>query len=220
MRVECESCGALVAASFARDGDGVCATCPACAHAMTVALAPDRRAASAAADEPADARCPKCGAARRGDACPSCGLAVARMASFSDRRDAAVAEPVRKAWARAVAGWDDPVRHEELLQQVAAHNGYAWAAGRYRARGRDPIADRQLDRLRRAAEATLLASATVRRETTRPYRVTRGVLGFLIAVIAAGLLYATMRRPPRAPSPPRSPAPLVPGHPISPSSVP
>lgn len=213
MRVECESCRELVAARFARDGDGVRATCPVCAHAMVVAFA-----ASEGAPVPASEGCPKCGAPRRGDACPSCGLAAARMASYTDVRDAAVAEPVRTAWLRAVTAWDDPTGHEELLQQVAAHNGYAWAAARYRTRTRDPIAERQLDRLRRAAEATLLAGATVRRdETVRPYRVSRGLLGLLIAAIAAGLLYGTIRRP----TPRSAPAaPLVPGHPISPSSAP
>jgi hypothetical protein len=227
MRVECESCGELVAARFAPDPGGVRVTCPVCARAMVVALAAEVDAAGASgaaarAGERADAgACPKCGAARRtGAACPSCGLAVARMASYSDVHDAAVAAPVRAAWLRAVAAWDDPARHEEVLQQVAAHHGYAWAASRYRMRGRDPIAERQLARLRRTAEATLLAGASVRREGARPYRMTRGVLGVLIAAIAAGLFYATLRRPPRPPNPVTVPAPLVPGHPVSPSGAP
>jgi uncharacterized Zn finger protein (UPF0148 family) len=239
MRVECESCRELVAASFARNGDAVRATCPVCAHAMVVTLAVAATdAAPAASAETGGASagaggadraqageaCPKCGASRRRDAaaCPTCGLAVARMASFHNARDAAVPLPVHKAWARAIAAWDDPVRHEEVLQQVAAHNCYAWAAARYRTRGRDAIAERQLDRLRRAAEATLLAGATVRRDAIQPYRTTRGVLGFLIAAVVAGLFYATLRRPPTPPRTPGLPsvsAPLVPGHPVSPSSV-
>jgi hypothetical protein len=215
MRVECESCRELVAASFAVAGDTVRATCPACAHVMS--------ATSAAAPAASAAPCPKCGAPRRGQAaaCARCGLAAARMAEFSDVRDIAVPEPVREAWARVTAAWDEPARHDDLLRQVATHNCYAWAARRYRARGPDPVAERQLDRLRFAAEATLLASATVRPDAAvQPYRVARGILGFLIAAVVAGLLYATVIRGPFAgPSAPAAPATLTPGHPVSPSTI-
>lgn len=195
MRVECESCHELVTASFAfASGPGALrATCPACRHAMTVPLAP---AAGPVAAAPA---CPKCSATRRGDAtaCPACGLAVARMADYREAREAEVPEAVHAAWARAAEAWSDPARHDELLRQVAAHRCYAWAAGRYRTRGGDPIAERQLDRLRRAAEATLLAGATVRREAAPgPYRGTVGVLAVLIAAVLVGLVYAALARGP------------------------
>jgi hypothetical protein len=189
MRVECESCHELVTTSFALAGDAVRATCPACGHAMTAPLAP-------AAAAPV---CPKCGATRRGDAtaCPCCGLAGARMADYTEAREAEVPEPVRAAWAGVAGAWSDPARHDELLRQVAAHRCYAWAAGRYRTRGGDPIAERQLDRLRRAAEATLLAGATVRRDTAAlPYRATVGVLAVLIAAVVVGLVYAALARGP------------------------
>jgi hypothetical protein len=195
MRVECESCHELVTARFALalDGAAVRATCPACSHAMTVPVAP------------ADAApiCPKCGATRRGDAtaCPGCGLATARMAEFRDAREAEVPEVVHAAWARAAEAWSDPARHDELLREVAAHHSYAWAAGRYRTRGDDPIAQRQLTRLRRAAEATLLAGATARRDATAaPYRATVGVLALLIAVVVIGLVYVTLIRGPSGPT--------------------
>jgi hypothetical protein len=117
------------------------------------------------------------------------------MAAYVDARDAAVSPAVRDAWTRATADWNDAARHDELLQQVATHDAYAWAAGRYRTRGGDAIARRQLDRLRRAAEATLLASATARRDAiARPYRATRRVLAILLATIAAGAVYATVVR--------------------------
>src|SRR5215475_5359133 len=220
MRVECESCHDLVTASFALHADALRATCPACHHAMTVPVAPATAAAPA---------CPKCGATRRGDAtaCPGCGLTTSRMADYTDARDAAVPEPVRAAWARAAEAWTDPARHDELLQQVAAHRCYAWAAGRYRTRGRDPIAERQLDRLRRAAEATLLAGATVRSDTTAtPYRATLGVLAILIAAVVVGLVYATLLRgasdatiAPPGPSPSAPVRRLTPGHPVSSSTL-
>jgi len=219
MRVECESCHELVTASFSVDAGALRATCPACRHAMAVPLA-------AAAEPPA---CPKCGALLGGEsaACPGCGLAAARRAGYSDARDAAVPDPVRAAWQRAAEAWSDLARHDELLRQVAAHSCYAWAAARYRARGRDPVAERQLDRLRRAAEATLLAGASARRDTTvGPYRATLGVLAILIAAIVIGVVYATLVRGPSgaavAPAGSSAPVPvrpLTPGHPVSPSTV-
>lgn len=215
MRVECDACHEIVAASFAITGDAVRAECPACAHAMMVPIAP--AAASAAPG------CPKCGAQLRegAAACATCGLAAGRMAAYVDARDAAIPEPLREAWARATCAWSDPARHDEVLRLVATHNCYAWAAARYHTRGTDPVAARQLDRLRRTAEATLLASATVRPDAAaRPYRATVGVLAILIAAIAVGLIYASAARAPSAPpSAPLPARPLTPGHPMSSSRV-
>lgn len=239
MRVECESCRELVVARFAIDGDAVRATCPACSGVMRVvqpaALAPASPAAGAAADALDASRCPKCGAVRAADAtaCAACGLAVDRIAAYLDARDAAVPDPVRDAWARAVEAWGDDARHDDVLRLVASHNAYAWAAGRYRTRGDDAVARRQLERLRRAAEATMLASATVRPDAdTRPYRGAAGVLVGLVVVIVVGLLYAVVIRdhpsararsaPSGAPGTPGSGGairPLVPGHPVSPSTI-
>lgn len=217
MRVECESCRELVAASLVVEAGAVRASCPACGHVSSAALA----APATAGDAPL---CPKCGAPRRPDAasCATCGLAVARMQIYSDARDAAVADAVRAAWDRAVEAWSEQARHDDLLRLVAAHNGYAWAAGRYRTRSGDPIAARQLDRLRRAAEATMLAGATVRPDAaTRPYRAVIGVLAILIVVIAVGVVYAMIRGPgATAAAPATMPAaPLTPGHPGSASTI-
>jgi hypothetical protein len=171
-----------------------------------------RRAASPIdADPDTDATdaalCPKCGAQRRAGAlaCTACGLVTARMPAYIAARDAAVPDSVRAAWARVAAGWTEDARHDGLLQLVASHNAYAWAAGRYRTRGQDPMAVRQLERLRRAAEATMFAGATARQAAeAKPYRATSGVLAMLIIAIAAGLLYALVirdRRPRAAPGP-------------------
>lgn len=216
MRVECESCHELVAASFAIDGEAVRSTCPACAHVMTAPLAPPRTS-----DAPA---CPKCGTERRAGAtaCATCGLTTDRMAAYRDARDAAIPEPLREAWDRAAAAWSEPARHDEVLRLVATHNAYAWAAARYRGHGPGDVATRQLDRLRRAAEATLFASATVKPEA-RPYRATVGLLAVLIVAIVVGLIYTTVARessrlsgPPIAPGATSSPArPLVPGRPVT-----
>jgi hypothetical protein len=253
VRVECESCRALVPASFAIEGDTVRATCAICHHVMSMpeassdaslqarAGARGRAAIEAAIDAPTDAptdaltdaptdargqapQCPKCGAPcpREATACPTCGLTVARMAGYIEARDAAAPGPVRDAWSRAVAAWGDAARHDQLLQVVVTYNAYAWAAGRYRTAGRDAIALRQLDRLGRAAEATLRASAAARPgAVATPYRATTGVLATFIVVIAVGLWYAMVVRDHPLPSRTRPiPArPLNPEHPVHPSSI-
>jgi hypothetical protein len=151
------------------------------------------------------------------------------MAAYAEARDAAVAAPVpeavpevvQAAWARAAEDWNDAARHDELLQRVVTNNSYAWAARRYRTRGRDAIAVRQLDRLRRAAEAAFLAGATPRADasTRASSRVRRRVLALLITTIAAGALYAMGIAEQPAPPTARSiPARLSvpPGHPPRP----
>jgi uncharacterized Zn finger protein (UPF0148 family) len=171
-------------------------------------------------------RCPKCGAPRSDEpSCPRCGLAADRMAAFVEERDAAVPEPVRVAWSRVSEtpdAWADAGRHDELLRQVVAHNAYAWTAARYRTRD-DKVSHQQTERLRRTAEATLLASASTRRDAeNKPYRATRSVLGFLIVAIVVGVLYAMVirDRSVRGPSGTPLPAqPLTPGHPVSPSTI-
>ena len=195
MRVECDSCRELVVASLAIDGDTIRATCPACSAVTT---------ANAARTVDSTPPCPKCGAMRKADAtaCASCGLAVEKMAAFESARDASVPEVLHDAWARVLEAWDDPARHDELMRLVAANNCYAWAAGRYRTRPTDdPIARRQLERVRRAAEATMLASATVREKAQpMPYRATTAVLAMMIIAIVAGLFYALVIRDDDAPA--------------------
>lgn len=153
------------------------------------------------------------------------------MSAYIEARDSAVPEPVHQAWSRATAQWDDAAVHDELLRLVVTNNCYAWAAGRYRTRDADPVAQRQLERLRRAAEVTLLASAAVRPDASKgPYRSVGSVLAVLVVVIAAGLLYATVIRSRGAPAQERAlpartaPAqggvqPLQPGHPVSSSTI-
>jgi uncharacterized Zn finger protein (UPF0148 family) len=232
VRVECESCRQLVMASFAIEGAAVRVTCPACRHVMRVPEVVSEVVGDVVGDAPGDLPpCPKCGARYRGEAtaCPTCGLRVARMAAYAEAHDAAalgnvpevVPRAVEDAWRRATEDWHDAARHEELLRQVAATDSYAWAAARYRQRGPDAITARQLAWLRRAAEATLLASATARPDATAPpYRAARRVLALLITTIAAGALYAMVIRDHPLPSEAGSiPARrLTPGHPVSPST--
>jgi hypothetical protein len=153
------------------------------------------------------------------------------MATYTETRDAAVPEPLHRAWAHLGERWDDGARHDELLRLVITNHCYAWAAGRYRTREGDVTAQRQLERLRRAAEVTLLAGAAARPDARpRPYRAVTGVLVILVAVIAAGLLYATVIRargtvsnvsPHRAaaPAPAGTVRTLQPGHPVGSSTI-
>ena len=157
--------------------------------------------------------CPKCGTARD-DArthCKSCGLAHAKMTAFAAARDA-VPDVLGAAWQRAVGSWDDRAAHDELLRLVTQHDAYAWAAARYRERVRaapeDAVAQQQLDRVRKAAEATLLTTAAARQaRTPSPYRGTMAVLGILIILIIALLVYAVARGPSSDGAPRRDPPP-------------
>jgi hypothetical protein len=178
--------------------------------------------AEAAAVSPS---CPKCGAPRRDEpACPRCGLSAARMADFAGTRDAAIPEPLLNAWGHVIATWDDAAGHDELLRLIAQHDAYAWGAAKYREVSRtrpdDAIAERQVERLRRAAEVTMLAGASRRVDKTpRPYRAVTAVLVMLVIAAVAGVLYAMVLRKPPVPTIPNAipAAPLAP-QPLPPSS--
>jgi hypothetical protein len=197
--VECESCKQLVVATFAADGTAVRATCPSCGAVMSTQSTPAAPPAPPeGATRAAGERCPKCATARHGErACPSCGLAADKMASYGDVRDADIPAAVRAAWEHVTAAWDDEARHDALWELVSTNGCHAWAAGRYRAasleRPGDPIAPRRIERIRRAAEATLVATAAVKRAPGSPYRATTGILALLIVMLVIGLLYAVFR---------------------------
>ena len=140
--------------------------------------------------------CPKCGTAQAAGeaACKKCGLAVDRFDSFADKRDAEVPEALVAAWDRAVEQWDDPARHDELLRLVTANDAYAWAAARYRTKT-DPVGARQLERVRKAAEATMMSAAVVRAANAKkPFRGTTMVLVLLAVAMFAGLAMAFIAR--------------------------
>lgn len=151
--------------------------------------------------------CPKCGTARDEvrTHCRTCGLAHDKMAAFGVGRDSGN-DALAQAWQQATEHWDEPARHDEVLRLATQHDSYAWAAARYRERTKtrpdDAVAREQLDRVARAAEATLVANALARKTTqSEPYRATMAILGILIIAIIAGLVYVVARgdepRPPR-----------------------
>ena len=108
----------------------------------------------------------------------------------------AVPEAVRAAWDQVVAHWDVPKRHETLLGLVATCNCYAWVAGRYRDRAGDPIAELQLDRIRKAATFALLATASNRRGASKPGgRIAVLVLLLIVCAVCGVLLYGKLHAP-------------------------
>ena len=117
--------------------------------------------------------------------------------------DGAIPEPVRAAWQSVSAGWDEPKRHEAFLGLVAQYNCFAWAAARYKERGDDPIANAQLDKLRNAATATMLATATAKSKSDgKPYQATIVLFVGLLIFAVLGMMYALhLREQPSAPPP-------------------
>jgi preprotein translocase subunit Sss1 len=110
-----------------------------------------------------------------------------------------------------------------LFALIAARGEYGWAAGRYREQAReragDQVAPRQMDRIRRAIEATMVVTATARdKPQASPYKNTATLLGVLIVLLIVGTVYMLIKsrgsaspddQPP--PPPPRavSPTPQV-----------
>jgi hypothetical protein len=141
------------------------------------------------------------------------------MAAYAEASDASTPEAVQRAWTRTGEHWDDPVQHDELFRLIAVHGCYAWGARCYRTRS-DAVAARQLERLQRAAEVTMLAGATVRPDpAARPYRAAVGVLAILIVMIVAGLFYAAIRDRQTGAQPSSVVRPLQPGRPAGSSSI-
>ncbi len=101
-------------------------------------------------------------------------------------------DEVREAWQRAVDRWDQPGLHELLLAAVVRHQCFAWAAARYKERAGDPIADRQLERVRQTATATLLATKPRRSDERMPYRSSIMALIVLVVMIVIGFAYAVI----------------------------
>lgn len=144
------------------------------------------------------ARCPKCNTEvpEQATACKRCGLATARMEGFARERDASVPPALVSAWERAELAWNHPLAHDEVLRLVVDHQAYAWAAARYRTRAGDPVAEAQLVRIRKAAEATLFATGVARKvkDQPRPYRSLTAVMILLVLAAVGGLVYAKMMR--------------------------
>jgi hypothetical protein len=113
-----------------------------------------------------------------------------------------VHDDVTAAWQRVTEHWDDAARHDAFIASVAQHSCYAWAAARYKERAGDAIADKQLDRLRRAATATMMAAAAARPSRERqPYKSSMVVLiVLLLAMLVALFVTKSMHSNQQAPA--------------------
>jgi len=117
------------------------------------------------------------------------------MAGYAVQRDISIPEVLTTAWKEVQDQWEDLGRHDELLRLVTKNEAYAWAAARYKTRD-DEIGKKQLARVRKAAEVTMLASAAERKASggPKPYRATTALLVVLVVVAIAGLIYAMVVR--------------------------
>ena len=95
-------------------------------------------------------------------------------------------------WQNVVDSWDVPARHEALMGLVAQKGAFAWAAGKYKERAGDPIADKQLEKIQKAAVATMFATSAKKRETDSPYKRTILIFIALIVMIFIGLIGVKM----------------------------
>ena len=97
-------------------------------------------------------------------------------------------EDVQAAWQAATAAWAEQERHDAFIALVSQHRCYAWAAARYKERAGDPIADRQLERITRAATAILLATTPRSADEHKPYKRLTGVALAMFAVLILGII--------------------------------
>lgn len=118
-------------------------------------------------------------------------------------------EAVAAAWAACEQAWDEPARHDAFFALVVQHDCFAFAASRYKLRAGDAIADRQLERVRKAATAKLMATGSARRDPTasKPYRATIALIVLMLVVAIAGLAYVANLKGGAHPPPPPPPTP-------------
>jgi hypothetical protein len=102
---------------------------------------------------------------------------------------------VTRAWSELAEHWDEQARHDAFLGMVAQHECYAWAAAQYKARGDDPIAARQLERIRKALFATMMVTATRKPGSDKvPFKGSILVLVVVVILTAVGLVYLQFRQ--------------------------
>lgn len=215
--VRCQQCGAKEPVTLAG-----------AAAASAAADGAEQRSEEAGQREDRDAeparqqRCPKCQThVGQRPACPTCGLTADRMSTFASAREAASPE-LAATWQAALEAWTEQARHDAFVQAAAAAGAFAFAAGKYqeaaRTRPDDTIAPRQLARVRRTAEAAMLASAQVRHVQQTPYRNATAILVLLVVAAVAGGVYTTFLRSTRGSAGQElAPRPAAPTHPARPS---
>ena len=92
------------------------------------------------------------------------------------------------AWNVVVDKWNDQAAHDKLLALVAQASAYKWAATQYKQRAGDPVAEAQLERIRKAAIATMFATGSKKRDPDAPYKRVMVVLIVLVFMMLLGLV--------------------------------
>jgi hypothetical protein len=114
-------------------------------------------------------------------------------------------------WQKVVDAWDEPARHDALMGLVAQQNAFAWAASKYKERAGDPVADKQLERIRKAAVASMFATSSKKRGTDSPYRRTMVIFVVLLVMLLIGLVGLKMIHDTKVNTPTPSPEVTKPG---------
>lgn|GEM_PF-2635786 len=152
------------------------------------------------ANEPVE--CPKCGTSvpAAASACPRCGLARDRFASFAADAGASVPPGLAAQWTAVLERWDDETAHERFLEAGLAAQAFPYMARCYRTaareKGDDPIAEQRLQDIARRAEAAILTAAQAAKykedEHDEPFKRVSVMMAVLIVIIAAGMAYALL----------------------------
>lgn len=143
------------------------------------------------------ADCPKCGAPPTTSAnCPKCGLAKSHWGTFAANEEAKVTAPIRFAWDQLVEHWDEPKRHSAILELAAQKSVFAWVGAKYRAKAKegDETAAQQLEKLKKQAEVTMLASAEPRVDHSKRNRYLALAIAAIVLAFAGYMVYEGTRR--------------------------
>ncbi len=126
---------------------------------------------------------------------------VERWSTFAANEEAKVTAPIRFAWTQLDENWHEETRHSAMLQLAAKHNVFAWVAKRYREKAKtgDELAAQQVEKLRKQAEATLMAGAAARTDNRkRNSYIALGIALVILAVIGYVIYSGTERVTPTA----------------------
>ncbi|MCG8425097.1 MAG: hypothetical protein MJE77_45030 [Proteobacteria bacterium] len=225
MKIQCELCKEIVElGSFRMSMSGIEIDCGACAgHFFVKAAGSGRssgdsvvRESGGKSDRGVVMRCPKCRRVQDlHSACRECGLRTELFAEFRARNDRGADTQFDTLFAECDANWQDQGRHAKLVEAASAALAFSPVARFYRERlahrPGDTIAQKQLTRLSRMAEATFMSRAATRSigdESGHPYKNVLLMLLVLLLVGAAGVgLNSVMKVPVEASSGPSFPDP-------------